>query len=111
MAGGAPSPENSWKAGANARGHHHQPKKHVLSALGVLGQPLQRDVDVGLVLAADAVHRDLAPRHGAEAHALDERGGGQGAGQVGLVAQHEQRDAVEAGALEQAEQLARRCFV
>jgi hypothetical protein len=31
------------------------------SLLGVVGQPLQRDVDVGAVLAGDGVDADLAP--------------------------------------------------
>ena len=44
-----------------------------LLALGVRRQPLQRDVDVGLLLAADAVAAHLTP-----AQALQRRGGAHG---------------------------------
>ena len=56
-------------------------------------EPLQRDVDVVLLLAGDGVTADLPVLDGVQVHLLDEAVFVEGAGKVALVAQHQDRDA------------------
>jgi hypothetical protein len=68
-------------------------------------QPRQHDVQVGLLLGADAVAAHLAPRHRRQVQLLNQLVDGEVVRQVRLVAQHQQRDAVERGPAQQVVQL------
>ncbi len=65
------------------------------SPVGKLHQPLQDGLKVRLLLGRDAVARDLAVGDVLELHDVDELVDRQLVGQVRLVAEHEQGDAVE----------------
>jgi hypothetical protein len=71
----------------------------------VSDEPRQHDVEVGLLLGADAVAAHLAPRHRRQVQLLDQLVDREVLGQVRLVAQHQERDAVERRAAEQVVQL------
>ena len=63
------------------------------AGLGVGYEPLQRDVNIVLLLARDGVAADLPVLDGVQVHLLDEAVLVEGAGKVALVAQHQDRDA------------------
>lgn len=79
-------------------------------ALRMCNQPLQRDVDVVLFLARNAVAADLAILYAGQIHALDQASLVEGAGHVTLIAQHQHRNANQLWFVQQRVQLITRCL-
>ncbi|EFE41156.1 hypothetical protein TRV_04105 [Trichophyton verrucosum HKI 0517] len=71
-------------------------------------EPPQHGVEVGLFLCADAVAAHLALRDALQLHRVDQLVDAQHVRQVGLVAQHQQRDALQRRLADQVVQLVRR---
>lgn len=74
-------------------------------ALGVSNQPLQRDVDVVLLLARDAVAANLPVLYAGQVHSLNQSSFIQRAGNISLVAEHQHRNPNQLGLVQQRVQL------
>ena len=73
--------------------------------VGASNQPLEHGVEIGLLLCANPVAAHLAVRYGLEIQCLDEVIHRQLVGQIGFIAEHEQRNALQGGLFQEKIQL------